>query len=89
MCRALWHDKLSYPQSWEIDPTEGPGRVRKRLQRCHMTSIQAQFLLDEAQYKVGLSQSSPPLQYLFEVGTQSESASAALIYRLHTNETIR
>ena len=87
--RAVWYDESSFPQSWEIDPTEGPGRVRKRLQRCQLVGVETKFLLDDEHHKVGRAQSSPPLQYLFEDGQQSESASAALIYRLHTNETIR
>lgn len=27
---ALWHFPESYPRSWELDPTEGPGRIRIR-----------------------------------------------------------
>ena len=87
--RAVWYDESSFPQSWEIDPSEGPGRVRKRLQRCQLVGVETKFLLDDEHHKVGRAQSSPPLQYIFEDGQQSESASAALIYRLHTNETIR
>ena len=71
-----------------MDPTEGPGRVRKRLQRCHLVNVEPRFLLEEEQYKVRLASTAPPLQYLFEEKRQTESASAALIYRLHTNETI-
>lgn len=87
--RAVWYDETNFPQSWEIDPTEGPGRVRKRLQRCQLRGVETKFLLESDQHKVGLAQSTPPLQYLFEDGQQSESASVAIIFRLHTNETIR
>ena len=85
----MWYDPDNFAQSWEIDPTEGPGRVRKRLQRCHMTNIEPRFLLEDQQYKVELAHTNPSLQFMFEEAKQMESASAALIYRLHTNETIR
>lgn len=87
--RAVWYNQEYFPNSWEIDPTEGPGRVRKRMQRCHMANIQPKFLLEEHQYKVALAKTDSPLHFLFEEGSQMESASAALIYRLHTNLTIR
>ena len=50
--RAVWFDEKSYPQSWELNPTEGPCRVRKRCQRGHL-GIAARFLKKEAQYKLG------------------------------------
>ena len=87
-CRAVWYDESSFPQSWEIDPTEGPGRVRKRLQRCQLVGVETKFLLDDEHHKVGRAQSSPPLQYLFEDGQQSESASAAQIGRASCRERV-
>lgn len=33
--QGLWFISESYPRSWEIDPTEGPARMRVRLRRCH------------------------------------------------------
>ncbi|XP_067940034.1 lysosomal-trafficking regulator-like isoform X2 [Watersipora subatra] len=86
--RAVWTDPSRFPQSWEMDPTEGPGRVRKRLQRCHLLNIAPKFLLGEYKYKLELPKSGPPLQFLFEELRQNESASADVICRLHTNETI-
>lgn len=50
--QALWYDEKSYPKSWELDPTEGPGRVRVRLRRCHL-NIDARFLKDGHQQKLG------------------------------------
>lgn len=38
--------------SWQLDPTEGPGRVRKRLMRCHL-GIEKRFLTPENQAKLG------------------------------------
>ena len=49
-CRALWYHEESYPCSWQLDPTEGPFRMRKRLQRCHL-EIAPKFFLDEAPAK--------------------------------------
>ncbi|XP_055879864.1 lysosomal-trafficking regulator-like isoform X2 [Biomphalaria glabrata] len=85
--RAIWYEAASYPQSWQLDPTEGPGRVRKRLQRCHL-NIPKKFLLPEHQYKIDAANADPPLLFLFEDDYQM-SDSAALIYRLYTNEKIQ
>ena len=48
--RALWHHEESYPCSWQLDPTEGPFRMRKRLQRCHL-EIAPKFFMDDAPAK--------------------------------------
>ncbi len=125
----MWHDERSYPPSWQLDPTEGPCRIRRRLQRCH-TGIPPRFFKDGNKLKTGelsfkyipefqggvvcssflallfhnqhlinritlffvvqYSESEkyePPLAYLFDEDA-STSDSAALIYRLHTNEKI-
>lgn len=52
--RAPWHFPDNYPRSWELDPTEGPARVRIRLQRCHL-NIEKRFFLPEHQDKLGAS----------------------------------
>lgn len=51
--RAPWFFSNSYPKNWELDPTEGPARVRIRLQRCHL-NIDRRFFLNEYQDKLGL-----------------------------------
>lgn len=51
--RAPWYFANSYPRSWELDPTEGPARVRIRLQRCHL-NIDKRFFMTEYQDKLGL-----------------------------------
>ena len=51
--RAVWHCYKSYPHSWQLDPTEGPSRIRKRLQRCHL-GISSKFLRDKHKYKLGI-----------------------------------
>lgn len=50
--RAPWHFPQSYPTSWELDPTEGPARVRIRMQRCHL-NIDKRFFMPEHQQKIG------------------------------------
>ncbi|CAG09550.1 unnamed protein product, partial [Tetraodon nigroviridis] len=44
--RAVWYDSSSYPTSWQLDPTEGPNRERRRLQRCYLT-IPNKYLLKD------------------------------------------
>ncbi|XP_043669052.1 lysosomal-trafficking regulator isoform X1 [Vespula pensylvanica] len=85
--RALWHFPESYPCSWELDPTEGPARVRIRLQRCHL-DIDERFFLAEHKDKLGVSKIEAPLSYLFSMSRQDINAST-LIERLHTSERIR
>ncbi|XP_018058565.1 PREDICTED: lysosomal-trafficking regulator [Atta colombica] len=85
--RAPWHFSESYPKNWELDPTEGPARVRIRLQRCHL-NIDKRFLLPEYQDKLASSNIEVPLSYLF-TSVREDSNTATLIERLHTSEKIR
>lgn len=50
--RALWYDPVYYPASWQLDPTEGPNRERRRLQRCYLT-IPNKYLLPDRQKQEG------------------------------------
>lgn len=59
--RAPWYFPECYPRSWELDPTEGPARVRIRLQRCHL-KFDKRFLMPEHQAKLG---KNPNLKILF------------------------
>lgn len=52
ICRAVWYDPLYYPTSWQLDPTEGPNRERRRLQRCYLT-IPNKYLLRDRQKSEG------------------------------------
>ncbi|NXG56541.1 LYST regulator, partial [Hemiprocne comata] len=70
--RALWYDPVYYPTSWQLDPTEGPNRERRRLQRCYLT-IPNKYLLPDRQKQEGLIKS--PLSYLFEDKTHSSHSS--------------
>ncbi|KAK3604703.1 hypothetical protein CHS0354_008265 [Potamilus streckersoni] len=85
--RAVWFDKKSYPQSWQLNPTEGPCRVRKRLQRGQL-GIDARFLKENYRYKLDAEAVDPPLIYLFEDDHQMADK-APLIYQLHKNKKIR
>ncbi|XP_078037136.1 lysosomal-trafficking regulator mauve isoform X2 [Augochlora pura] len=85
--RAAWHFEKSYPRSWELDPTEGPARVRIRLQRCHL-NIDKRFFMADHQDKLQAAKIEAPLSYLFMTDRQDANASA-LIERLHTSERIR
>ena len=83
--RAVWLDPESYPCCWQLDPTEGPGRVRRRLQRCHL-HIPRQFFLppDQARHTESYTR---PLGFLFDSASQSQSSSE-LKRRLQMNEKI-
>ncbi|XP_076318976.1 lysosomal-trafficking regulator mauve isoform X2 [Tachypleus tridentatus] len=84
--RATWFFEKSYPQSWELDPTEGPQRVRRRIRRCHL-HVNPRFLMPEYQYKLDPANHPPPLAYLFEE-YDIAADSASLIEKLHMNERI-
>ncbi|XP_061847014.1 lysosomal-trafficking regulator isoform X2 [Colius striatus] len=70
--RALWYDPVYYPTSWQLDPTEGPNRERRRLQRCYLT-IPNKYLLPDRQKPEGVIKT--PLSYLFEDKTHSSHSS--------------
>lgn len=52
---AVWYDQTSYPTSWQLDPTEGPNRERRRLQRCYLT-IPNKYLLKDRRKSEGNSE---------------------------------
>ncbi|XP_074079064.1 lysosomal-trafficking regulator [Macrotis lagotis] len=82
--RALWYDPVSYPTSWQLDPTEGPNRERRRLQRCYLT-IPNKYLLKDRQKSEEVIKS--PLSYLFEDKTHSSFSST--VKDKAANESIR
>lgn len=53
--RAVWYDQISYPTSWQLDPTEGPNRERRRLQRCYLTIPNKYLLKDRRQPEGGIT----------------------------------
>ncbi|XP_073729606.1 lysosomal-trafficking regulator isoform X2 [Misgurnus anguillicaudatus] len=81
--RAVWYDQLSYPTSWQLDPTEGPNRERRRLQRCYLT-IPNKYLLKD-RHKLDDTMKTP-LAFLFEDKTHSSSS---IVKDKATSEPIR
>ncbi|XP_078001240.1 lysosomal-trafficking regulator-like [Glandiceps talaboti] len=84
--RAVWYDPEYFPTSWQLDPTEGPARVRRRLQRCHL-GLNFKYLMPEKRCDYQES-CKEPLSYLFEDCTE-HTDSAVLISRTQTNEAIK
>uniref|UniRef100_A0A4W3ICA6 Lysosomal trafficking regulator n=1 Tax=Callorhinchus milii TaxID=7868 RepID=A0A4W3ICA6_CALMI len=82
--RAIWYDPVSYPTSWQLDPTEGPNRERRRLQRCYLTIPNKYLLKDRRKPDEPPKQ---PLSYLFEDKTHSSFSST--VKDKATSESIR
>uniref|UniRef100_A0A3Q3VK87 Uncharacterized protein n=1 Tax=Mola mola TaxID=94237 RepID=A0A3Q3VK87_MOLML len=70
--RAVWYDQSSYPTSWQLDPTEGPNRERRRLQRCYLT-IPNKYLLKDRRKPEETAKAA--LSFLFEDKTHSSFSS--------------
>ncbi|XP_028170610.1 lysosomal-trafficking regulator-like [Ostrinia furnacalis] len=82
--RAVFHEPRSWPASWQLDPTEGPGRVRVRLRRAHLR-IHKRFLQPAQQYKPDLAKRPPPLR---SVLGRSATERDGLAARLQLNECV-
>ncbi|XP_024863409.2 lysosomal-trafficking regulator isoform X1 [Kryptolebias marmoratus] len=82
--RAVWYDQTSYPTSWQLDPTEGPNRERRRLQRCYLTIPNKYLLRDRRKPEDPVK---PPLSFLFEDKTHSSFSST--VKDKATSESIR
>uniref|UniRef100_A0A3B3XZH3 BEACH domain-containing protein n=1 Tax=Poecilia mexicana TaxID=48701 RepID=A0A3B3XZH3_9TELE len=82
--RAVWYDQTSYPTSWQLDPTEGPNRERRRLQRCYLTIPNKYLLKDRRKPEETVK---PPLSFLFEDKTHSFFSST--VKDKATSESIR
>ena len=48
LCRSVWYDAEHFPSSWRLDPTEGPSRVRSRLQRFHL-DVDKKYIMEDYQ----------------------------------------
>ncbi|KAL0880570.1 hypothetical protein ABMA27_001801 [Loxostege sticticalis] len=82
--KGVWHEPRSYPASWQLDPTEGPGRVRVRLRRAHLR-IHKRFLQPEQQHKPDLARRPAPLR---SVLGRSASERDGLAASLQLNECV-
>ncbi|KAM4591197.1 lysosomal-trafficking regulator isoform 2-T4 [Odontesthes bonariensis] len=82
--RAVWYDQTSYPTSWQLDPTEGPNRERRRLQRCYLTIPNKYLLKDRRKAEDTVK---PALSFLFEDKTHSSFSST--VKDKATSESIR
>ncbi|XP_053476690.1 lysosomal-trafficking regulator isoform X6 [Ictalurus furcatus] len=82
--RAVWYDQSSYPTSWQLDPTEGPNRERRRLQRCYLTIPNKYLLKDRCKPEDPIK---APLAFLFEEKTHSSYSST--VKDKATSEPIR
>ncbi|XP_018535784.1 lysosomal-trafficking regulator isoform X2 [Lates calcarifer] len=82
--RAVWYDQTSYPTSWQLDPTEGPNRERRRLQRCYLTIPNKYLLKDRRKPEDTVK---PALSFLFEDKTHSSFSST--VKDKATSEPIR
>lgn len=69
---AVWYDQSSYPTSWQLDPTEGPNRERRRLQRCYLT-IPNKYLLKDRRKPEGEEALFPVMTRQKSVSYKSES----------------
>ncbi|XP_015795152.2 lysosomal-trafficking regulator isoform X2 [Tetranychus urticae] len=83
--KAVWYNEDSYLHSWELDPTEGPMRVRRRLRRCHLDIPSKFFAEPVSRHRTKYLDKN--LAYLFQRNLH-ESDFTALIDRLYTNERI-
>ena len=60
--RATWFDERAHVESWQLDPCEGPSRVRVRLRRARL-GIAPRYLREDARWKLG----SCLLSFLFNM----------------------
>ncbi|CAH0714099.1 unnamed protein product, partial [Brenthis ino] len=59
--RGVFHDARSYPAAWQLDATEGPGRVRVRLRRAHLR-VPPRHLQPAHKYKAESASYPAPLR---------------------------
>lgn len=62
---APWHNPELYSNCWEVDPTEGPDKCRRRLRRVTL-KIEKRFFLEQFAYKADFQAKKPLLSYIQE-----------------------
>ncbi|CAG2104964.1 unnamed protein product [Medioppia subpectinata] len=78
--KAIWYFANSYPNSWSLDPIEGPNRIRRKLKRCSL-NISDRFFSDPTTHKKSK-------QLLSNIFSSDSFDSSVLIDKLHANERI-
>lgn len=63
--RGVFYDEKSFPRSWQLDMTEGPSRIRRKLQRHHL-DINERFLDPEHKSHCVTNKIDQPLSYLVD-----------------------
>lgn len=84
--RHYFYDEDSFPQSWQLDPSEGPSRMRRKLSRCHL-NIQPKFFQEGFKHKSKQTTIVIPLSYIFD-STDDKTEASILIDSIHTHEQI-
>ncbi|VDD90509.1 unnamed protein product [Enterobius vermicularis] len=84
---AVCHDPSSWPQSWELDPTEGPNRERRRLVPAHLR-FDKQFILPEYVYKLENRDHPLPLSNLLS-GRRTSAKEWNMVESLAPGERIK
>ncbi|XP_052739535.1 lysosomal-trafficking regulator isoform X2 [Bicyclus anynana] len=79
---GVWHSARGYPRAWQLDSTEGPGRVRVRLRRAHLR-IPARFLQPAQRHKAAAALLPGPLRAVLGAGARGGAAA-----RLALGETV-
>lgn len=80
-----FYDEASFPQNWQLDPSEGPSRMRRKLMRCHL-DIESRFF-DEGFRNSSSKPAHPPLASLYDA-TDKNTEVSILIDSIHANEQI-
>ena len=84
--RHYFYDKESFPQSWQLDPSEGPSRMRRKLSRCHL-NIPPKFFQNGFKEKSRQTVITLPLSYIFD-STDDKTEASILIDSIHSHEQI-
>lgn len=66
--RAMWYLEDYHPKSWELNPVEGPSRIRRRLRPCRLT-LDTRFVRSRAPESSKMEQSKPKLSRQSECTT--------------------
>ncbi|GFT10478.1 lysosomal-trafficking regulator [Nephila pilipes] len=85
--KAVWYMFETYPRSWELDPTEGPLRIRRRLKKCYL-KMDPRFLKPDYTERLVVN-NKDEIPFVSLLLHQSEFPdSAAVLHRLHSHEQI-